>query len=236
MRRIQPIARTLDLRLSVIIPTLNEADRIGELISQTRALGDCEIIVVDGGSADDTLKNARGADQVLSTERGRAIQQNTGADAAAGDVLLFLHADCFIEPGGLEAVRAALSDERVVGGCFRQRIDAAGLRYRMLERGNALRVRLLKWAYGDQAIFLRRNIFKKIGGFPDLKLMEDLYLMKRLKRQGRIALLDARVKVSARRWQRKGVVRQTLRNWTLITLAHLGVSPNRLARFYSNVR
>lgn len=222
--------------VSIIIPTLNEADRIGELIGQTREVGECEIVVVDGGSDDGTPERARAADVCLATDRGRAIQQNAGAAGSSGDVLLFLHADCRLPAAALEAVRAALSDPRVVAGCFRQRIDADGFRYRLMERGNALRVKLLRWAYGDQGIFVRRDAFEAVGGFPDLKLMEDLFLMKRLKRRGRIVLLDAELQVSARRWQKQGLARQTLRNWALTLLAHCGVSPDRLARFYPQVR
>ena len=99
-----------------------------------------------------------------------------------------------------------------------------------------LRARLLNWAYGDQGIFVRRSCFEKLNGFPDLRLMEDLYFMKRLKREGRVVVVDSPLHVSARRWQKKGLLRQTLRNWSLITLAHCGVSPDRLARFYPHVR
>ena len=115
-------------------------------------------------------------------------------------------------------------------------IDAAGWKYRWLERGNAARVRWLGWAYGDQGIFVRRSVFESLGGFPDWKLMEDLYFIKRLRRAGRFVPLDAPILVSARRWQKAGLVRQTLRNWILLTLAHLGVPPDRLARFYPQVR
>lgn len=222
--------------ISVIIPTLNEAERIAEVIDSTRAAGDCEIIVVDGGSDDGTFDRAASADKCLATPAGRATQQNAGAVAATGDVLLFLHADCRLPATALASIRSALTDDWVIAGCFRQHIDAPGWRYRLIERGNAARVRLFKWAYGDQAIFVRRSVFTEVGGFPSLKLMEDLYLMKTLKRRGRIALLGDRVETSARRWQKKGLVRQTLRNWTLITLAQLGVSPDWLARFYPHVR
>lgn len=222
--------------ITVIIPALNEAERIAQAIESARAAGEggwgCEIIVVDGGSDDETLARAAGADLCLSAPKGRAAQQNAGAAAAHGSILLFLHADCRLEPGALEAVQACLIDERVVGGCFRQSIDAAGLRFRLLERGNALRVRALKWAYGDQGIFVRREVFEQIGGFPEVRLMEDLLLMKKLKRAGRFRLIDARLRVSPRRWRQAGVVRQTLRNWTLLGLAHCGVSPDRLAKFY----
>ncbi|MEX0701920.1 MAG: TIGR04283 family arsenosugar biosynthesis glycosyltransferase [Planctomycetales bacterium] len=224
--------------LSIIIPVLDEAGSIGPLVRRLRDTPDCEIVVVDGGSGDCSAAEARaaGADGVLVSPRGRAVQQNTGAAHARGDALLFLHADCDPAAGFVEAIREALGDLRCVGGCFRQRIDAAGAAYRLLEWGNALRVRALKWAYGDQGIFVRREVFERLGGFPELALMEDLYFMKRLKRSGRIALLDARLRVSPRRWQRRGVLRQTLRNWALIALAHCGVSPDRLARFYAAVR
>ena len=224
------------LSISVIIPTLNEAPRIAELIASTRQVGECEIIVVDGGSTDGTLERASSADIVLSSEPGRAKQQNAGAAASRGDVLLFLHADCRLPVGAFEAIRAAMQDERTVGGCFQQRIAADGWAYRWLERGNARRVRWLGMAYGDQGIFVRRRVFEELGRFADVKLMEDVLLMKRLRRTGRFVLLDERLSVSARRWKRHGIVRQTLRNWLLLTLAMCGVSPNRLARFYPHAR
>lgn len=224
------------MKISVIIPTLNEADRMADVLERTRALGPCEIVVVDGSSDDGTLACAQDADICLTTLRGRGRQQNAGAAAAHGDVFLFLHADCWLEPGAFDAVRRALADERFVGGCFRQAIDADGLRFRMLEWGNAQRVKSWKWAYGDQGIFVRREAFQAVGGFPDFPIMEDLFLMKRLKRIGKLALLDDRIHVSARRWEQTGVIRQTLRNWTLTALAQCGISPNRLARYYRPVR
>jgi len=222
--------------LSIIIPTLNEAERIATTIARTRGLGPCEIIIADGGSSDRTRELAVGADAVIETPRGRAVQQNSGAAAARGEVLLFLHADCWLEPGALQGIQAALDDPGSVGGCFRQTIDAPGVAYRLLECGNSLRVRTLGWAYGDQGIFVRREVFTALGGFPALPLMEDLYFTKRLQRAGRFRLLFQRLHVSPRRWERKGVVRQTLRNWRLIALAHCGVSLERLARHYADVR
>jgi rSAM/selenodomain-associated transferase 2 len=224
------------MRISVVIPALNEAAQIAEAVQSTRELGDCEILVVDGGSRDDTAERAKEADFVLVTAPGRALQQNAGAFASTGDVLLFLHADCRLQIGSFEAIHASLQNPKFAGGCFRQQIDAAGWKYRLMERGNALRVQLFKWAYGDQGIFVRRAIFERLGGFPELRLMEDLYFMKRLKREGRIALIDPPLRISARRWQKQGMLRQTLRNWSLITMAHCGVSPDRLARFYPPVR
>ncbi len=224
------------MRISIIIPTLNEANNIQGLIEQTRSLGSCEIIVVDGNSTDDTLARAAGADQVLTSVAGRAKQQNLGASSSTGDVLLFLHADCRLPETSLVSILEVMSDPGVIGGCFQQRIDAKGWRYRIIERGNAARVRWLGMAYGDQAIFVRKPVFESVGHFPDLRLMEDVFLMKRLTKIGRFVLLPDRLTVSARRWQKHGIVRQTLRNWTLLTLAFCGVSPDRLARYYPNTR
>jgi rSAM/selenodomain-associated transferase 2 len=221
---------------AIVIPTLNEAADIAASVERARALQPAEIIVVDGGSADATCEAASGANRVLVAPRGRASQQNAGAAASRGDTLLFLHADCWLQRGGLEQIAAAFADEHCVGGCFRQVIDAQGWRYRWLERGNALRVRLCGLAYGDQGIFVRREIFNRLGGFPSLALMEDLFFMKRLRREGHVALLDGPLYVSARRWQKHGVFRQTARNWWLTALAQAGVSPNRLAGFYPDVR
>lgn len=224
------------VHVSVIIPVLNEAAQIADAIARTRAVGDCEIIVVDGGSIDGTLAAAGAADRVLTSPRGRARQQNAGAAAATGDVLLFLHADCRLPADAFDAVAQALQDPLCVGGCFRQSIDAGGAGYRLLEFGNAARVRLLGWAYGDQGIFVQRNAFEALGGFPDLPLMEDLYFMKRLKRRGRVALLPLRLQVSARRWQKQGIVGRTLRNWRLLLRAHCGAPLEKLAAEYKDVR
>ena len=224
------------MQLSVVIPVLNEAAQIAAAVQSARTAGACDVVVVDGGSSDGTPAAAAVADHVLDAPRGRASQQNAGAAAARGDTLLFLHADCRLPPGCAAAIAQALADPRCVGGCFRQTIDAPGAGYRLLERGNAWRVRLLGWAYGDQAIFVRRSVFESLGGFPDVPLMEDLYFMKRLKRRGRISLLPDRLQVNARRWQRHGVIGQTLRNWRLITLAHCGVPLDSLAAGYAHVR
>jgi len=222
------------VKVSVIIPAIDESAVVGHAVASARLAGADEIIVVDGGSVDDTASRARerGA-RVLTAASGRAAQQNAGGFAAEGDVLLFLHADCRLPESGIAELRTAMANSAsVVGGCFRQHIDHPGRTFRLIESGNLLRVRFLKWAYGDQAIFVHTTIFRELRGFPDLHLMEDLYFMKQLKRRGRLVVIRSKLFVSARRWMQHGTIRQTLQNWTLLLAVHLGVSPGRLARHY----
>ncbi|MBI2480451.1 MAG: TIGR04283 family arsenosugar biosynthesis glycosyltransferase [Planctomycetia bacterium] len=221
------------MKVSVIIPALNEAAFItGAARSAWKASAD-EVVVVDGGSVDETISVAQAEGcQVVVSAPGRAIQQNAGANRATGDLLLFLHADNRLGPATIEQARELLQDERITFGAYRQHIDAQGLAYRWLERGNAWRVCWRGTPYGDQAIFMRREFFESLGGFPEVKLMEDLLLMRKAKRHSWPRLLDGPVHVDARRWQRHGVIRQTLRNWTLLAAHQLGCAPDSLANFY----
>ncbi|MBI1346674.1 glycosyltransferase [bacterium] len=228
---------TQSLRISVIIPALNESQQIASTIESAKAAGFDEIIVVDGGSTDDTLAQSKDADIAMSSQPGRAIQQNAGAEVATGDVLFFLHADCQPNPKSAEAIRQVMAKDRsVIAGAFRQHIDARGWRYRWLEWGNRQRVRWFGMAYGDQGLFIRRPVFENLSRFAPLPLMEDVDLMVRLRGLGTFVLLEPELIVSARRWQKRGVFRQTLRNWSLLLAYFCGVSPERLARFYRHVR
>ncbi len=224
------------MTISVIIPTLNEAQGIAMCIAQLRRQHPREILVVDGGSSDATWTEAQGADRVLHGPRGRAAQMNHGAAQARGEILLFLHADCRLQDGSLDAVRACLQRPRVVAGCFRMRVAAPGLLYRSIDFFATLRVQWTGIIYGDQGVFVRRRDFERWGGFPPLRLMEDVFFSLRVRRQGRVVVVPYDIEVSARRWAKVGVVRQTLRNWTLTALAAAGVNPNRLAAFYPHVR
>jgi rSAM/selenodomain-associated transferase 2 len=224
------------VKLSVIIPTLNEAGCLAETVRQLRPQGPHEILVVDGGSTDGTLDMAGGADRVLTGVRGRAAQMNLGAAHATGEGLLFVHADCTLEPDSLGAVRRCLARPGVAAGCFQMRVTAEGVLYRMIDAAATARVRLTGLVYGDQGLFVRRALFDRVGGFPPLRLMEDVFISMALRRHGRVVVLPRRVYVSDRRWRRVGVLRQTFRNWTLTALAAAGVHPDRLARFYPVVR
>jgi rSAM/selenodomain-associated transferase 2 len=221
------------VKLSVIIPALNEADNIRRAVESAWQAGSSEVLVADGGSTDETPQIAAGLDcQLMASARGRALQQNEAARLAGGDVLLFLHADCALAPGVANQIERALDKSRVQHGALRQHIEAKGVGYRLLERGNAARVRLLGLPYGDQAIFIRRSLFEKIGGFPEVPLLEDLILMQRLRQRAWPVLLPGPVIVNPRRWQARGIVRQTLRNWRIVAAYSLGVPPDRLAGQY----
>jgi rSAM/selenodomain-associated transferase 2 len=222
------------MSISVIIPTLNEAHTIAETIGSLRLQQSGEIIVVDGGSADDTIKKAKEADLVFSAPRGRASQMNAGAKQARGELLLFLHADCKLEAGALAQAEQLLARPTVLAGCFSMSIQAGGWLYRLIEASAAARVRLAGVAYGDQGLYLRRSDFERLGGFPLLRFMEDVFFSRWLRNHGRVVLAAKKILVSPRRWQKTGLIRQTLRNWTLTALATAGVHPDRLAEYYPN--
>jgi rSAM/selenodomain-associated transferase 2 len=224
------------VRLSVVVPTLNEEASLAGTLTALREQSPLEVIVVDGGSTDGTSRIASAADRLLTGVRGRAAQMNLGAANARGDALLFLHADCRPEAGALAEALRLLGRRGVAAGCFRMRVAAEGWGYRAIDWCATARVRLTGIVYGDQGLFVRREVFERVGGFPAVRLMEDVLISRRLRRKGRVVVAERRLFVSPRRWQRVGLVRQTLRNWALTALAAGGVPPDRLARFYPAVR
>ena len=223
------------LRISIIVPALNEAQGIAETLralQPLRARGH-QVIVVDGGSADATVEMARPlADVVLSSERGRAAQQNAGAAAADGDVLLFLHADTLLPPGADELVTGGLAASGRGWGRFDVRLSGRHPLLRVVERMMGWRSRATGIATGDQAIFVRRDWFRRAAGFPEIPLMEDVALSKTLRRMGPPLCLRERVLTSSRRWERRGVARTVLLMWRLRLEYALGADPARLADKY----
>jgi len=191
-------------------------------------------VVVDGGSRDATIETARRVPDVtaLVSARGRAVQMNAGARVAHGRVLLFLHADTWLPDGALAAVDDALADPAVVGGRFDVRFDSPRPILSMIAFFMNLRSRWSGISTGDQAIFVRRDIFDSLGGFAAISLMEDIELTRRLKRRGRVAALRARVTTAARKWEREGALRTMVLMWALRLLYVCGVPPARLHRWY----
>ena len=217
---------------------LNEAATIASTLhALRRGAPDAEIIVVDGGSTDASVAIARPlCDAVISAPRGRAFQMNAGARASRGDALVFVHADTIVPSTFAADIASALSDPDVVGGRFDVQLDAPTLPYRIIGTMISLRSRISRTGTGDQAIFVRRDVFERLGGFPDFELCEDLEFSRRLKRAGRVACLRARVTTSARRWSRDGVVRTVVRMWLIRAMYLAGVPPARLKRMYSDAR
>jgi rSAM/selenodomain-associated transferase 2 len=226
--------------ISVIIPALDEESTISIAIRSCREAGPCDVVVVDGGSRDRTLEMARcEADTVISASRGRALQMNAGAAVARGEALLFLHADTLLPRGSVAAVLGALQNPAVIGGAFRVRLAAspgAGRYVRAMlgitggmigARAGATRA-----FTGDQAIFVRAEAFRSLGGYPDVPLMEDVELSRRMRRAGKTVLLPLRVETSGRRWEAWGPLRTILFMWRLRTGYLLGWSPSRCADAY----
>lgn len=221
-------------RISVIIPILNETEELPTLLSSLRLLDeDTEVLVVDGGSRDGSPTLVREAGYPLLTSvSGRARQMNAGAQAARGDVLLFLHADTRLPPDGMEAVRAAMRNPAVVAGRFDLVYESAPWPYPWIAWTGNLRSRLTGVCTGDQTIFVRRAAFEAPGGYREIPLMEDVELSRRLKRLGRIACLRARVLGSTRKYRQEGVWRTVALMALLRALYALGVRPEPLHRLY----
>jgi hypothetical protein len=218
--------------VSVIIPALDEAERIGATVDAAFAAGASEVIVADGGSRDATvaIAEARGA-RIVTGETVRARQLNRGAEAAGHDILIFLHADTLLPAGAVDAVGRALDSGFIFGG-FHIAFTEPGLE-RVAFMIN-LRTRMTRAPWGDQAQFTRRVTFEKIGRYADLPILEDYELARRMKRAGRTGLLSMTVETSGRRFLQKGELRTAALNWLIILSFHLGVSPERLARWYRN--
>jgi rSAM/selenodomain-associated transferase 2 len=218
------------VRLSIVVPALNEAPRIRaalEALAPLRRRGH-EVIVVDGGSSDGTAKAAGGlCDRLISTTRGRAVQMNAGAAEARGEALLFLHADTRLPADADALVGEALAQH--LWGRFDVEIEGRHPLLRLIGCAMNLRSRITRIATGDQALFVRREAF---GGFPEIALMEDIAFSREMKRRGPPACVRTPVRTSGRRWESRGVVRTVVLMWRLRLLYFFGARPERLARLY----
>ena len=225
------------MRLSIVIPVLNEAETLASRLAALQALraGGVEVIVVDGGSADDSAGRAAPfADRVITAPRGRGRQMNAGAERATGEVLLFLHADTILSGSVVERIEGAVTGG-ALWGRFDVRIDGASVMLPIVAALMNGRSRLTGIATGDQAIFVTCEAFARVGGFPDIPLMEDIAFSSAMRRIARPACLAEKVTTSGRRWEKHGVWRTILTMWWLRLRFWLGVSPQALAREYGYV-
>lgn len=222
-------------KITAIIPVLNEAPGIEltlECLQSFRKAGH-EVIVVDGLSDDDTLARARPlADHVLTAARGRAVQMNAGARIAQGDILWFLHADCLAPVHADRLIFDALNKQGANWGHFEVRLSASGFLYRIIEFMMNNRSRMSAIATGDQGMFITHKVFTKVGGFPDIALMEDIAISRRLRAYGRPVCLRQKLTTSSRRWEKRGAWRTILMMWCLRLAYALGADPKKLARLY----
>jgi rSAM/selenodomain-associated transferase 2 len=220
-------------KISIIIPTLNEAANIKTAIATTQSGTNIEVIVVDAGSQDETVVIAHSLGvKVILSNPGRAVQMNTGAAVATGEILLFLHADTRLPIGFDEMLRKALQQPGVVAGAFTLQIDAPVLGLRLVEWGVKWRSHFWQMPYGDQAIFMTKSVFQEIGCFPEMPIMEDFELIRRLQNIGKISILSVPVITSSRRWLQKGILKTTLINQIVVIGYLLGVAPERLRKLY----
>lgn len=224
------------MKLSIIIPTLNEAAILGETLANLKT-HPSEIIVVDGGSQDGTVEVAhQHTAHVLTSRPGRGLQQNIGAHQSQGDVLVFLHADTQLPPNYQDLIHLALAGPETVFGAFFLRIHPSKPATDLIALMANVRSRLLKVPYGDQALFVRRSAYLLSGGFKDWPIMEDVDLVRQLNRIGGCKLARGFVQTSARRWRKENPIYTTLRNYSLILRYLAGASPHTLVRHYPNTR
>ena len=226
------------VKFSIIVPVFHEGERISDLIEYLNRLDsdkNLEIIVVDGAHEKDTLRAIDGNHVIkISSEKGRAKQMNAGASVAKGQILIFLHADTELPLLALKKIDSIMERKEYVGGAFDLGIKSDKFIFKVIGTLSSLRSRLNRIPFGDQAVFIRNEYFNRIGGYKEIPLMEDVELMRRIKKsRNKIWIFYERAMTSPRRWEKEGVMYCTLRNWTLQALYFLGISPYRLARFYN---
>ena len=227
------------VKFSIIVPALHESNMINSLVEHLEGMElsrDAEIIVVDGNPNGDTIQ-AIGSDKAkkMVAPKGRARQMNAGASVAEGETLVFLHADTGLPRNALTKIHLAMAQGEYVGGAFELNFNSEKMRFRMLALLASLRCRLTRIPYGDQAIFIKRDYFNALGGYKDIPIMEDVELMRRIKRKGdKICMIPKQVKTSPRRWEQEGFVYVNVRNTFLFFSYVLGVSPEKLASFYKD--
>lgn len=223
--------------ITIVIPIYNEEKILSEKTFQFRNLSkNAELIFVDGESSDKSCSIAADFGKVIQSKKGRGSQMNSGARSAAGDVLLFLHADTIISAGALSVIEEAVNNRGFVGGCLTQRIDSDAFIYRLIEGQGNIRARIDKIFYGDQGIFVKKDVFDRIGGFPEVAIMEDVLFTQQLRKIGKTVILPDKIIVSPRRWEKKGIILTILIYNLIIILFRLKAPLHKIKRLYKEIR
>ncbi len=225
------------MKISIIVPTLNEARFLNETLIKIQLLSPHELIISDGGSNDGTLKiAAKFTQHIIKGPAGRALQMNAGAQVATGDLLLFLHADSHIKPNSYQKMLDTMKNPKVIGGAFSLLIESSKWALQIINQFANLRSKYLGRAYGDQAFFVKKHIFQQMKGYTEFPICEDLDFYKRLKVFGSVVLLKEVVLTSPRRWVNDGIWLTTIKNIFIATLFELGFPPRILTKWYQAIR
>lgn len=223
--------------ITVIVPVYNEESVLLENAAQFTNLAKCaELIFVDGGSLDASSKIASYYGKVIQSKRGRALQMNCGARFAQGNILLFLHCDTYILPDALLSVEKAIGSDGYLGGCMTQRIDKEAFVYRLIEWQGNNRAHRTRVFYGDQGIFVRKDIFWELGGFPGEPIMEDVLFTKKLRKRGNTAVLSDKIMVSPRRWEKRGIIKTMIMFNMLLAMFKMGFPLEKIKALYEDLR
>jgi rSAM/selenodomain-associated transferase 2 len=222
--------------VSIIIPTYNEENRIKKLLAAIIKTGS-QIIISDCGSNDRTLAIASGFEniEIVFAPKGKAKQMNSAAKSAKGDILLFLHADCILEEGAIKSITECIKSG-YDGGCLSQRISSPELVFRFIEGSGNLRAKIFRIFYGDQAIFVKKDVFFELGGYDQVDIFEDVIFSKKLRKNHKVCILKSRVYSSARRWKKQGIIRTTIINWALTFGFIIGIPRPLLKKLYVDIR
>ena len=227
----------MSLRLSIIIPAFNESGVIEQTLLKVQSFEPHEIIVSDGGSDDETRTIVEKLNiKMVESPKGRAAQMNAAAEVAAGDILWFLHADSTVELNGYEKMMQTMSSGEFIGGAFSLDIASSKRSLKLISIVATLRSKYLGVTYGDQGIFVQKEVFRRMKGYKNLPICEDMDFFQRLRKEGGIAILDEKASTSARRWLSEGIVYATLRNWLIASLFIMGFPPKVLSRWYLAIR
>ena len=224
--------------ITIVVPIYNEESILSQNLLQFQGLArQAELIFVDGGSTDRSVEIVSGVGSLLRSGRqGRSLQMNKGGFSAKGDILIFMHADTMILPDTLSKIEEAVNSRGFVGGCLTQRIDRDAFIYRIIETQGNNRARRHKIFYGDQGIFVKKDVFERIGGFPEAPIMEDVLFTQQLRKMGKTVVLPDRITVSARRWEKRGIIKTTLLFNLIILLFRLKVPLHKIKLFYGDIR